>query len=151
VLEQRLQALRTQVSQLEAKVDRQAELAGWAASAADFCARVREGLASADFAQKRQLIELLVDRVLISNGEVEIRYVLPLSAGSEKVRFCHLRKDYFHLQQIPIPQHRLQRGDLGVGAQDEDAVEPGLVRQLAGIDLERRPGLATVAGRTRRR
>jgi site-specific DNA recombinase len=102
VLEQRLQALRTQVSQLEAKVDRQAELAGWAASAADFCARVRAGLASADFAQKRQLIELLVDRVLVTDGEVEIRYVIPLSAGSEKVRFCHLRKDYFGDPALPV-------------------------------------------------
>jgi site-specific DNA recombinase len=94
VLEQRLQALSTQVSQLEAKVDRQAELAGWAASAADFCARVRAGLASADFARKRQLIELLIDRVLVTDSEIEIRYVIPLSTGSEKVHFCHLRKDY---------------------------------------------------------
>ena len=81
-------------------MDRQAELAGWAASAADFCRRVRAGLAGADFAQKRQLVELLIDRVLVTDGEVEIRYVIPLSPGSEKVRFCHLRKDYFD----PVPQ-----------------------------------------------
>src|SRR5919206_109702 len=93
-LEQRLQALETQAGRLEAQVDRQAELAGWATSAADFCRRVRAGLAGADFARKRQLVELLIDRVLISDGEVEIRYVVPLSPGSETVHFCHLRKDY---------------------------------------------------------
>jgi site-specific DNA recombinase len=97
VLEQKLQALLAQASQLEAKVDRQAELAGWTASAADFCARVQGGLAKADFLQKRQLIELLIDRVLVSDGTVEIRYVIPLNSGSEKVRFCHLRKEYFEI------------------------------------------------------
>ena len=94
-LEQRLQALDTQASQLMAQVDRRAELAGWAASAADFCQRVRAGLAGADFAQKRQLVELLIDRVLVTDGQVEIRYAIPLNPDSERVRFCHLRKDYF--------------------------------------------------------
>jgi site-specific DNA recombinase len=102
VLEQKLQALSAQTSQLEAKVDRQAELAGWAASAADFCARVRAGLAHADFLQKRQLVELLIDRVLVSDGTVEIRYAVPLSSGSEKVRFCHLRKEYFDPVAQPV-------------------------------------------------
>jgi site-specific DNA recombinase len=101
-LEQRLHALDAQAGRLEAQVDRQAELAGWATSATDFCRRVRAGLAGADFAQKRQLVELLIDRVLVSDGEVEIRYVIPLSAGSEKVRFCHLRKDYFALPALVV-------------------------------------------------
>ncbi|MBV9969456.1 MAG: recombinase family protein [Xanthobacteraceae bacterium] len=94
-LEQRLQALDAQAGQLAAQVDRRAELAGWAASAADFCRRVQAGLAGADFAQKRQLVELLIDRVLVTDGGVEIRYVIPLSPSGENVRFCHLRKDYF--------------------------------------------------------
>ena len=68
-------------------MDRRAELAGWAASAADFCRRVRAGLAGADFAGKRQLVELLVDRVLVAYGEVEIRYAIPLSPASERVPF----------------------------------------------------------------
>jgi site-specific DNA recombinase len=102
VLEQRLQALSTQASQLEAKIDRQAELAGWATSAADFCRRVQASLAGADFAQKRQLVELLIDRVLVSDGTVEIRYVIPLSSDSERVRFCHSREDYFDSVASPI-------------------------------------------------
>ena len=46
-------------------------------SAAAFCQRVQAGLADATFAQKRQLIELLIDRVVVTDGEVEIRYVIP--------------------------------------------------------------------------
>jgi site-specific DNA recombinase len=112
-LEQRLQAMTLQAEQLEAKVDRQAELAGWAASAADFCRRVQAGLTDADFAQKRQLIELLVDRVLVTGSEVEIRYVVPLSPGSEKVRFCHLRKDYFDPPAEPVVERAVNGGRFG--------------------------------------
>jgi hypothetical protein len=32
--------------------------------------------------------------VIVSNGEVEIRYVIPTDRASEQVRFCHLRLDY---------------------------------------------------------
>ncbi len=88
-------ALGMQAGQLEAQVDRRAELAGWAASATTFCRRVQAGLADTDFARKRQLVELLIDRVLVTDDEVEIRYVIPLRPDSERVRFCHLRKDYF--------------------------------------------------------
>ena len=40
------------------------------------------------------------------------------------------------LEKIAIAQHRLQRRDLGVGAQDEDFVEARLFGELAGVDLE---------------
>ena len=36
------------------------------------------------------------DRVIVTNKEVEIRYVIPTSLSSEHLRFCHLRLDYFH-------------------------------------------------------
>src|SRR5918997_1336316 len=111
VLEQRLQAVMTQTGQLEAQADRRAELAGWAASAADFCQRVRAGLAGADFAQKRQLVELLIDRVVVADGEVEIRYVIPLRPECERVRFCHLRKDYF--DAVPVPVHPVTAANPG--------------------------------------
>jgi site-specific DNA recombinase len=131
MLEQRLQASMTLASQLEAQADRRAELAGWAASAADFCQRVRAGLAGADFARKRQLVELLIDRVLVADGEVEIRYVIPLSPGSEKVRFCHLRKDYFD-----HPQALVAQGDIGDGQRVVVGGEHELaVQALGGTDL----------------
>jgi site-specific DNA recombinase len=95
-LEEKIQALETQITQLEAQVDRQAEVAGLLISIEAFCQRVQAGLHSATFQQRRQLIELLIDRVVVTDDEVEIRYVIPTHPGSEHVRFCQLRKDYFH-------------------------------------------------------
>src|SRR6266446_2748815 len=94
-LTQRQEALASQVRQLEASMDRQIELAQVMSSIQEFCQRVQDGLEQATFEQKRQLVELLIDRVIVTNEEVEIRYVIPTSRNSEQVRFCHLRLDYF--------------------------------------------------------
>jgi site-specific DNA recombinase len=64
-------------------------------SIAAFCQRVQAGLAQATFAQRRTLVELLIDRVLVANGDVEIRYAIPTHPRGEMTRFCQLRKDYF--------------------------------------------------------
>ena len=55
---------------------------------------MQHGLAQATFEQRRALVELLIDRVIVTDGEVEIRYVMPTDRASEQVRFCHLRLDY---------------------------------------------------------
>src|SRR6266704_3150143 len=102
-LEQRLQAIAGQVRQLEANVERHEELAGMVKSIEALCQRVKQGLAEATFEQKRQLVELLIDRVVVTEEEVEIRYVIPTSSRSEYVRFCHLRLDYFDQPPMPIP------------------------------------------------
>jgi site-specific DNA recombinase len=94
-LEQRRHALAGQVRHLETDLQRHDELAAIAQSIEAFCQRVLHGLAEATFEQKRQLIELLIDRVVVTNEEVEIRYVIPTSPSSEHIRFCHLRLDYF--------------------------------------------------------
>jgi site-specific DNA recombinase len=95
-LERKSQALEAEMKELEAQVDRQAELAVLGESIEEFCNRIHASLTNATFEQKRSLVELLIDRVLVADGEVEIRYVVPTHPGSENVRFCHLRKDYFH-------------------------------------------------------
>src|SRR5258708_30154790 len=61
-----------------------------------FCQRVQQGINEATFEEKRQFMELLIDRVVVTGEEVEIRYVIPTSSRSEQIRFCHLRLDYFH-------------------------------------------------------
>jgi site-specific DNA recombinase len=95
-LEQRLQSVAEQVRQLEASVGHRDELAARVQSIEAFCQRAQQGLEQATFEQKRQLIELLVDRVVVTGEEVEIRYAIPLSPRSEQIRFCHLRLDYFY-------------------------------------------------------
>ena len=93
-LEERQRQLEEQARQLEAQADRHKELAGLSGAIEDFCQRVRHGLAQTTFEQRRALVELLIDRVIVTDGEVEIRYVMPTDRASEQVRFCHLRLDY---------------------------------------------------------
>jgi len=93
--QERQQGLQAQLRELEASSQYQLELRGLLTNIADFCNRIKEGLATANFEQKRALVELLIDRVIVSNGEVEIRYVVPTSRESENTRFCLLRTDYF--------------------------------------------------------
>jgi site-specific DNA recombinase len=75
-IEQQQQGIAEQVRQLEASVRRQEQLAGIVQPIEAFCQRVQQGLAEATFEQKRQLIELLIDRVVVTEEEVEIRYVI---------------------------------------------------------------------------
>jgi site-specific DNA recombinase len=99
-LEQRQQAIAEQIRQLEASVGRHDELAAMVQSIEAFCQCVALGLAEATFDEKRQIIELLVDRVVVTHDEVEIRYVIPTSKSSEQFRFCHLRLDYFQWTNV---------------------------------------------------
>jgi site-specific DNA recombinase len=80
--------------QLEAQVDRKVEIARLGLSLEAFCRRVREGLDGATWEQKRRLVEWLVARVVVADGEVEIRYVIPATPAGEAALFCHLRSDY---------------------------------------------------------
>jgi hypothetical protein len=100
--------LATQEQQLEVQVDRQGQLVEMGQSIAAFCQRVQAGLAQATFAQKRTLVELLIDRVLVANGDGEIRYAIPTHPRGEMTRFCQLRKDYFYriIQILALPQSR---------------------------------------------
>jgi site-specific DNA recombinase len=94
-LESQLGALATQERQLAAQSRQQIEIMELVQGAEAFCHRVKQGLEQATFAQKRQLVELLIDRVVVTHEEVEIRYVIPTSPKGEQSRFCHLRIDYF--------------------------------------------------------
>jgi site-specific DNA recombinase len=75
-------------------VDRQAELARVGLSMEAFCRRVQAGLDQATWEQKRQLMECLVARVVVTESQVEIRSVIPTSPQGEATRSCHLRSDY---------------------------------------------------------
>lgn len=92
------QALDRQVRQLETQLHKQLELGAITPSIEAFCQRAQQGLAQATFAQKRELVELLIDRVIIDDAHVEIHYVIPTTEASTHTRFCHLRKDYFDLE-----------------------------------------------------
>ena len=115
-LEQRQQALAAQEQQLAAQTERQADIARLGLSLEEFSRRIRQGLDQATWEQRRQLIEWLVTRVIVTNGEVEIRYVIPTSPAAQTGGICHLRSDYRErvqpAQATPRlsphrPQHRI--------------------------------------------
>ena len=87
--------LNQQLRQLEAQAQKKLDLAVMAEGIEAFCHHTQASLAELNFAQRRQLVELLIDSVLVYNGDVEIRYVIPTGPAGEKKPFCHLRKDYF--------------------------------------------------------
>ena len=90
-VEQKRQGLAQQYQHLEAQATRHLDVAAQVQGAEEFCHRVQAGLASASFVQRRQLVELLIDRVVVTDDDVEIRYVIPISPRGEHTRFCHLR------------------------------------------------------------
>ena len=101
-LSQTLTALQRQLRQLDAQARKHVDLSKIAGGIQDFCQRVCPTLAQLDFAQRRKLVELLVDRVIINDEHVEIRYAIPTSQKGEKSPFCHLRKDNFGMPTKPI-------------------------------------------------
>ena len=107
--EARLVALDSQERELTHDTDRQAEAARLAAHAEAFCQRVRQGLEQADFGRKRELLELLIDRIIVTGEIVEIRYAIPVGPEGEREPFCLLRTDY----QAGVPSPRRGREQQG--------------------------------------
>jgi site-specific DNA recombinase len=87
-----------QQREIAAAGQRLVEVQALARSVEELCAHLRIGLEQATFEQRRLLVELLIDRVIVTNGAVEIRYVIPTTEASAHTRFCHLRTDYFSRQ-----------------------------------------------------
>jgi site-specific DNA recombinase len=94
--------LRAREREVTAQGEQLAQVSGIAHSMTQVLKQLRVGLDQANFQQRRQLVELLIDRVVVTDGQVEIRYVIPTTPGSTKTRFCHLRTDYFHLIALAI-------------------------------------------------
>jgi site-specific DNA recombinase len=95
--------LAQQVRQLEAQAQKQIEVTGLAAGITAFCQRLQPTLDQLTFAQRRKLVELLIDHVIVDNGTVEIRYVIPTSPEGEESPFCHLRLDHFGHPPATVP------------------------------------------------
>jgi site-specific DNA recombinase len=95
----REESLVAEQRQVEAIARPHLDLQALATSIEAFCAQVRAGLDHATFTQRRALVELLIDRVIVTGHDVEIRYVMPIDPAGPHQPFCHLRKDY--REQVP--------------------------------------------------
>ncbi len=93
-LDSRMETLRAQQEQVDALARQRVELRKVADSIEEFCRQVRSGLDTATFERKRALVELLIDHVVVTDEDVEIRYVVPTSQSGSRYPFCQLRLDY---------------------------------------------------------
>ena len=109
-LERRDGTLAEQEELLAGETSRAFQVGGLITSAKAFAAKVRAGLDTATFERKRQLVELLIDRVVVTGDSVEIRYVFPIGPAGETGRFCHLRVDYLRTPDVhrSVDRHPLE-------------------------------------------
>ncbi len=109
--------LTQQLRQPDAQAQQQVDVMALAHGIAGFCQRLHPTLEHATFAQRRQLVALLIDRVIVTDGQVEIRYVVPTGPKGETTPFCHLRLDYFHGPAGAILAHDVLRAQGEIGGE----------------------------------
>ena len=129
-LDRRHDTLLAQQRQLDAAAGQRLELAAVADGIERFCQTVGAGLATAPFAQRRQLAELLIDRVIVTGSEAEIRYVLPTSPDGPHQPFCQLRKDHLGLPA----RAQVSEGHHDLGQHAEAGVSPGMAHGAPARD-----------------
>ena len=97
-----------QLRQLDAQAQQHVNVAALAQGIEAFCHRIQPTLDQLTSAQRRQLVELLIDRVIVNDTQVEIRYVVPTGPKGETTPFCHLRLDYFDAPATRVPWDALR-------------------------------------------
>jgi site-specific DNA recombinase len=115
------QGLTQQLRQLEAQAQPQVDIAALAQGLAAFCRRLQPTLDQLTFAQRRPLVELLIDHVIVTQDQVEIRYVVPTGPKGETTPCCHVRLDYLNGPALFVRPDDVWSGKRrGVGHQPED-------------------------------
>lgn len=106
-LEKKQDVLKAEKIQLEATSLEHIEISALATSIEAFCHTIQPVLEKATFEQKRQLVELLIDRVVVFDEKVEIRYVVPTKLEGPHVPFCQLYSAYLdpHPAAIKTQSH----------------------------------------------
>jgi site-specific DNA recombinase len=87
-----------QLRQLDVQAQQHVNGAALAQGIEGFCQRIQPTLDTLTFAQRRHLVEWLIDRIIVNDAQVEIRYVVPTGPKGETTPFCHLRLDYLDLK-----------------------------------------------------
>jgi site-specific DNA recombinase len=130
-------SLTQQLRQLEAQAQQQAEIAAVAQGTEAFCQQVQPTLDQRTFAQRRQLVERLIARVIVIDGQVEIRYVVPTGPKGETTAFCHLCLGSLNGPASVIRLHKPGSQDLRVvGQQAEDLASGPCAREDDMQDTE---------------
>jgi hypothetical protein len=120
---------RQQLRQLDAQAQQHVNVAALAQGIEAFGQHLQPTLDQLTFAQRRQLVELLIDRVIVNDTQVEIRYVVPTGPTGETTPFCHLRLDYLDLepQTLIVDEGRGRQGHVTA---EQDDMGAGLGTQV---------------------
>ena len=110
--------LQQQLRQLEQQAKVQIQTLTLANNIQEFCQRIQPTLDQLNFEQRRQLVELLIDRVIVDDEKVEIRYVIPTSPQGENTLFYHLRTDYLDRPSFSVDIQGFLRRQRQVRAQE---------------------------------
>jgi site-specific DNA recombinase len=92
------QGLTQPLRQLDTQAQQHVNVAALSQGLAAFCQRLHPTLDQLTFAQRRPLVEWLIDRVIVNDTQVEIRSVVPTGPTGETTPFCHLRLDYLNVE-----------------------------------------------------
>ena len=131
-LDRRHATLLAQQRQLDATTGQRLELQAVADGIERFCQTIRAGLAAVTFEQRRLLAELLIDRVIVTGDQVEIRYVLPTSPDGPHRPFCQLRKDHLRRLVHGVGEH--QAADSPLAGVRDLVLDRGVAVQLGHRD-----------------
>jgi site-specific DNA recombinase len=106
-LKERIRLLAQQERDLKAQQQQHLRIEELCANINELCQAIRAGLQALDFAGRRRVVELLVDRVLISHEEIEIRYAIPIKGLNPSSQIGTLRMPYrtHPVMAVQVPSH----------------------------------------------
>jgi site-specific DNA recombinase len=110
------QGFRQPLRQRDAQAQQHVNVAALAQGIETFCQRMQLTRDNLTFAQRRQLVEWLIDCVIVNDAQVEIRYVVPTGPKGETTPFCHLRLDYLNRPTLAVTLRQL--GGAGLPSRD---------------------------------
>ena len=132
--------LSQQRRQLDAQAQQQVNIAVLAQGLEAFCRKMPPTLDQLPVTQRRPLGALRMDRVIVTDDQVEIRYVVPTGPKGETTPCCHVRLDYLNGPACVIRANDVSGGALRVvGHQAQDF--PG--GPFAGADDRQDAGVLT--------
>ncbi len=77
-LEQKISQLQEQIRNIKAAEKNEIDFKRIFENIEAFCNAVKQGIENASFEDRRKIIELLVEEVIVTNGNVEIAHIIPL-------------------------------------------------------------------------
>ncbi len=77
-MEQKISQLQEQIRNLKTAEKNEMDYKKIFDNIRTFCEAVKRGIENASFEDKRKIIELLVEEIIVTNGKVEIIHIIPI-------------------------------------------------------------------------